>query len=47
MARKIEATLVANFGKKMSLRHVGHGAKKVWHAVVVVANQTAARKTVA
>ena len=44
-ASKIETTLVAKFGKKMSLCGVGQGAKKVWHAVVVATNQTAARKT--
>jgi hypothetical protein len=36
-ARKIEATLAANFDKKMSL--------KVWHAIVMATNQTVGRKT--
>jgi hypothetical protein len=30
---KIEATLMAKFGTKMSLWHVRQGAKKVWHAI--------------
>ena len=37
LTSKIEATLVAKFGKKMGLWRVGQGAKKVWHAVVVAA----------
>jgi hypothetical protein len=37
---KNEATLVASFGKKMSLWRVGQGAKKVWHAIVTAVNQT-------
>jgi hypothetical protein len=44
LTSKIKATLVAKFGKKIGLWHVGQGAKKVWHAVVVTANQTAAKK---
>jgi hypothetical protein len=47
LTSKIEVTLVAKFGKKISLWRVRHGAKKVWHAVVVAAYQTAARKTIA
>lgn len=46
-ARKIEAILVAKFGKKINLWRVEHGAKKVWHTVAVAANQTTARKIMA
>jgi predicted transcriptional regulator len=44
LASKIKATLMAKFGKKMGLRRVRQGAKEMWHAVVVTANQTAAKK---
>jgi hypothetical protein len=47
VASKIEATLVARFGTKMSLWHVGQGAKKVRRAIAVAVNQTAAAETVA
>jgi hypothetical protein len=47
LASKIEATLMAKFGKKIDLWRVGQGAEKVWHAVTVAANQTTGRKIMA
>lgn len=44
LASKIKATLLTEFGKKMSLRYMGHGAKNVRHAAVVAANQTTNKK---
>lgn len=44
LASKIEATIITKFIKKISLWHVGHGANKVWHAIVVATNQTMAKK---
>lgn len=35
---------MVKFSKKMSLWHVEQNAKKVWHAIVVAANQTARRQ---
>ena len=46
VASKIEATLVAKLGMKMSLWHVGQCAKKVRRAMVVAINQTASKKNV-
>ena len=47
VASKIKAKLVASFGTKMSLWHVGQGARKVRHAIAMAVNQIVAEETVA
>ena len=47
VATKIEDTVVARFGTKMSLWHVRYGAKKVWRAIGVALNQIATEETAA
>ena len=44
MANKMATTSVARFGKKLSLWHVDHLARKVWQATSVAINQTHAGK---
>ena len=40
VANKMATTSVARFGKKLSLWHVDHVARKVWQATSVAMNQT-------
>ena len=47
VANKMGTTSVARFGKKLSLWHVDHVARKVWKATSVAMNQTHAKDIVA
>ena len=47
VANKMATTSVARFGKKLSLWHVDHVARKVWQATSVAMNQTHALDIVA